>query len=282
MRLVTPGAKVSVTVEKAKSDPEVAVPPTRLTTTVTVLVEAWDRVTVRVTLVVPLLPSATDALPIDTVGIAGGGGAVSSLRIVTVAAPRLTVAPVTVPRTSWKASSLSTTRSPSTLTRTTICVCPGANTRVPLAPEKSTPEVAVPATRDQGTLTVAVVACDRVTVTVAVVVPELPSWTLTSATLTEGTTGGGGGGGCGGDTPAMAPSSVRTRRLVKVASPPRLISPNRPSTTPALKPVLTMNIPLRVTLAEAPLRVTTKVYVVPATSACAYDASMVQPPRGSR
>ncbi len=88
---------------------------------------AIDNVTVNVSEVVPLLPSATAASPIDNVG----NDAMSSLVIVPVALPSEIVAPEGEARTTRKVSACSTSVSPTTDTLMVCAVVVPLNVKVP-------------------------------------------------------------------------------------------------------------------------------------------------------
>src|SRR5581483_3286743 len=148
LRLVTPGLNVSVCVLAVKSLPAFAVPATVVTTTVTVVVDARERVTGTFTVVVPLSPSVTVALPTETVSGTG-----SSFTIVTVPAGSARLKPAQLVSLTVKLSFGSQTASPFTVTVTSAVVAPAANVAVPaVTPTKSEPAVAVPFTVIQPTV----------------------------------------------------------------------------------------------------------------------------------
>ena len=94
--------------------------------TVTLWLLATERLTVKVALVVPAFPSATDTLPMVSTG------SVSSLLMVPVACVRASVAPDGALKATRNVSSDSTAVSPLTGTATVVVVEPTANVAVPL------------------------------------------------------------------------------------------------------------------------------------------------------
>ena len=95
----------------------------------TVVVDAFDSVTVNARLRVPLLPSATVASLIEALG---STGAASSLVIVPVAVARPMVAPDGFDSVRVKVSVGSTAVSPWTAMVMTWDTCPAANVTVPV------------------------------------------------------------------------------------------------------------------------------------------------------
>ena len=148
--------------------PAVAVPAVVAQSNVTALPLAADRVTVKVAVVVPALPSVTVTSLTDRVGAA------SSSVIVPRPEPSAIVAFPGLERVMPKVSSISSSTSPFTVTVNVVVVEPAETVLLPLAATKSVPAVAEPAAVAQSNVTAWPLAADSVTVNVAVVVPAFP------------------------------------------------------------------------------------------------------------
>ncbi len=144
--------------------------------TVMVLPLAEESVTLNVAVVEPALPSVTETSFTERVG-----GRSSSV-IVPTPEPSEIVALPGLDRVRLKDSLTSSRTSPFTVTPIVVPVAPAAIVRLPMAETKSVPAVAEPAEVAQSRVTALALAEERLTLNVAVVVPALPSVTVTSFT----------------------------------------------------------------------------------------------------